>query len=51
MEESYAIAVNRDRTELLEAFNEVLSEMMVRDENGENEIDRLVIKYMGLADE
>lgn len=51
VEESYAIAVNRDRTELLEAFNEVLSEMMVRDENGENEIDRLVIKYMGLADE
>lgn len=51
VEESYAIAVNRDRTELLEAFNEVLSEMTVRDENGENEIDRLVIKYMGLADE
>ena len=51
VEESYAIAVNRDRTELLEAFNDVLSEMMVRDENGENEIDRLVIKYMGLADE
>jgi polar amino acid transport system substrate-binding protein len=51
VEESYAIAVNRDRTELLEAFNEVLSEMMVRDENGENEIDRLVMKYMGLADE
>ena len=51
VEESYAIAVNRDRTELLDAFNEVLAEMMVRDENGENEIDRLVIKYMGLADE
>ena len=51
VEESYAIAVNRDRTELLEAFNAVLSEMMVRDENGENEIDRLVMKYMGLADE
>ena len=51
VEESYAIAVNRDRTELLEAFNAVLSEMMVRDENGESEIDRLVMKYMGLADE
>ena len=51
VEESYAIAVNRDRTELLEAFNEVLSEMTTRDENGENEIDRLVIKYMRLADE
>lgn len=50
VEESYAIAVNRDRTELLEAFNEVLSEMIVRDENGENEIDRLVMKYMELSE-
>lgn len=50
VEESYAIAVNRDRTELLEAFNDVLSEMMVRDENGENEIDRLVMKYMELSE-
>ena len=51
VEESYAIAVNRDRTELLEAFNAVLSEMMTKDETGESEIDRLVMKYMGLADE
>ncbi len=51
VEESYAIAVNKDRTELLEAFNEVLSEMLVKNENGETEIDQLVLKYMGLTDE
>ena len=48
VEESYAIAVNKDRSELLEAFNEVLNEMLVEDENGQSEIDRLVIKHMGL---
>lgn len=46
-EESYAIAVNKDRTELLEAFNEVLAEMLTEDVNGETEIDRLVLKHMG----
>ena len=51
VEESYAIAVNKERGDLLEAFNEVLSEMLTEDANGETEIDRLVLKYMGLADE
>ena len=51
VEESYAIAVNRDRTELLEAFNEVLAEMLVEGDDGMSEIDRLVLKYMGLEDE
>lgn len=51
VEESYAIAVNRDRTELLEAFNSVLAEMLTEDEEGKSEIDRLVLKYMGLSDE
>ncbi|MBR3270111.1 amino acid ABC transporter substrate-binding protein [Candidatus Saccharibacteria bacterium] len=46
-EESYAIAVNKDKTELLEAFNEVLAEMLTRDAEGKTEIDRLVLKYMG----
>ena len=50
VEESYAIAVNKDRTELLTAFNEVLAEMLVENEKGESEIDRLVLKYMGLTD-
>lgn len=48
VEESYAIAVNKDQGELLDAFNEVLEEMLVKDENGQSEIDRLVIKHMGL---
>ena len=51
VEESYAIAVNKSRGDLLEAFNEVLAEMLTEDENGETEIDRLVLKYMGLLDE
>ena len=46
-EESYAIAVNKEKTELLEAFNEVLAEMLTRDAEGKTEIDRLVLKYMG----
>lgn len=51
VEEAYAIAVNKERTELLEAFNEVLAEMMTEDVDGKTEIDRLVLKYMGLLDE
>ena len=50
VEESYAIAVNRDKTELLTAFNEVLSEMLTADDSGQTEIDRLVLKYMGFND-
>ncbi|MBR3176040.1 amino acid ABC transporter substrate-binding protein [Candidatus Saccharibacteria bacterium] len=49
VEESYAIAVNKSRDELLEAFNEVLAEMLTENEAGETEIDRLVLKYMGLS--
>ena len=51
VEESYAIAVNKDRDELLEAFNEVLTEMLEKDDAGMSEIDHLVLKYMGLTDE
>ena len=51
VEESYAIAVNKDRTELLEAFNEVLAEMLTRDTEGETEIDKLVLKYMEFSNE
>ena len=51
VEESYAIAVNKDRGDLLEAFNVVLAEMLTEDEEGVTEIDRLVLKYMGLSDE
>lgn len=51
VEESYAIAVNKEKTELLKAFNEVLTEMLTEDNEGQTEIDRLVLKYMGLEDE
>ena len=51
VEESYAIAVNKERSELLEAFNIVLAEMLTENEDGETEIDKLVLKYMGLSDE
>lgn len=51
VEEAYAIAVNKDKTELLEAFNEVLADMLTENEEGVTEIDRLVLKYMGLTDE
>lgn len=46
-EESYAIAVNKNRPELLTAFNEVLEEMLIKDSSGKSEIDRLVLKHMG----
>jgi len=49
VQESYAIAVNKERTELLDAFNAVLAEMLVEDEDGMTEIDRLVLKYMGIG--
>ncbi|MBR2710840.1 amino acid ABC transporter substrate-binding protein [Candidatus Saccharibacteria bacterium] len=51
VEESYAIAINKERTELLEAFNEVLAEMLTENEDGQTEIDKLVLKYMGLQNE
>ena len=51
VEESYAIAVNKEREELLAAFNEVLAEMLTANSEGKTEIDRLVLKYMGLTDE
>ena len=48
-EESYAIAVNKQRTELLNAFNEVLAEMLEPGEDGKTEIDKLILKYMGFT--
>ena len=51
VEEAYAIAVNKERAELLEAFNEVLAEMLTENADGQTEIDRLVLKYMGFTNE
>ncbi len=51
VEESYAIAVNKQRHELLAAFNAVLAEMLEVGEDGKSEIDKLILKYMGLTEE
>ena len=50
VEESYAIAVNKQRPELLNAFNKVLTEMLEPGEDGQSEMDKLILKYMGLTD-
>lgn len=51
VEESYAVAVNKERPELLTAFNEVLTEMLKVGPDGRSEMDRLILKYMGLLNE
>lgn len=51
VEESYAIAINKQQTELLNTFNAVLAEMLEVGEDGKSEIDRLILKYMGLNNE
>ncbi len=47
-EEEYAIAVNKGQTELLTAIDEVLAEMLVKDTDGNSEIDKLVAKHFGI---
>lgn len=47
--EEYAICVNKENTELLNAINEVLNAMLNdKDENGVNAIEKLVMKHMGM---
>lgn len=48
VEEQYAICVTKGNTELLDAINEVLEEMLVKGEDGKTEIEKLVMKHMGL---
>ena len=48
VEEKYAICVTKGNTELLDAINAVLTDLMKKDENGKTEIDKLVMKHMGL---
>jgi polar amino acid transport system substrate-binding protein len=47
-EEQYAICVTKGNDELLEAINEVLTELMKKDDSGKSEIDRMLMKHMGL---
>ena len=48
VEEQYAICVTKGNTELLDAINAVLEEMLVVGADGKTEIERLVMKHMGL---
>ena len=47
-EEQYAICVTKGNTELLNAINEVLTEMMKEGADGQTEVDKLLMKHMGL---
>jgi len=47
-EEQDAICGTKGNTELLEAINTVLNEMMVENESGTTQIDELLMKHMGL---
>lgn len=48
VEEQYAICVTKGNKELLDAINSVLTEMLKDDANGQNEIEKLIMKHMGL---
>lgn len=48
VEEQYAICVTKGNDDLLDAINDVLKEMLKEDDNGETEIEKLVMKHMGL---
>lgn len=47
-EEQYAICVTKGNTELLDAINAVLADMMVEDADGKTEVMKLVMQHMGL---
>ena len=46
--EQYAIAVTKGNTELLNAINDVLAELLVKDENGQTEVEKMVMAHMGM---
>ena len=46
--DEYAICVTKGQTELLDAINDVLSELLVDDENGINGIEKLVNNHLGV---
>lgn len=48
VEEQYAICVTKGNDELLNAINEVLEDMMVAGDNGNTQIEDLVMKHMGM---
>ena len=46
--EEYAIAVTKGDTELLDAINAVLAELLVKDANGQSAIEKMVMDHMGM---
>jgi polar amino acid transport system substrate-binding protein len=46
--EHYAIAVTKGDTELLKAINEVLAELLVKDADGQTQIEKMVMSHMGM---
>ena len=48
VEEQYAICVTKGNDELLSAINEVLATLMEKDADGKTEIEKMVMKHMGL---
>ncbi len=50
VEEQYAIAVTKGNTELLNAINEVLTELLTVGSDGTTEIEKMLMKHMGMAD-
>ena len=50
VQEEYAICVTKGNDELLKAINEVLTELLVKDANGQTEIEKMVMRYMGMGE-
>lgn len=46
--EEYAICVTKGNTELLDAINEVLGELLVEDANGVTDVEKMVMRHMGM---
>ena len=46
--EEYAIAVTKGDTELLDAINAVLADLLKEDANGQSEIEKMVMSHMGM---
>ena len=46
--DEYAICVTKGQKELLNAINEVISELLVKDEEGINGVEKLVAKHLGI---
>ncbi len=48
--EEYAICVTKGNTELLDAINAVLTDLMKKGDDGKTEIEKMVMKHMGFED-